>query len=176
VHFVGLFLSSLLKMHGPKKKRWIVFCFVLLSKARHETSSMQVCLYVSTLRFVFLFAGRSVGNMFHPQRWWNSCCCRTCLQFPRSQHKLHNDSYFSVAFSFVLPVSSRRISWQAVLLMFSSYENIRTVIYDYVSKILGFAQCSRQCTWWMDGRISHHLCCLPSFKKACMPFKHTHTW
>jgi len=22
VHFVGLFLSSLLKMHGPKKKKW----------------------------------------------------------------------------------------------------------------------------------------------------------
>lgn len=49
-----------------------LFCFVLFSKAGHETSSMQMSLYVFTLRFMFLFASRTVENMFHPQRWWNS--------------------------------------------------------------------------------------------------------
>ena len=143
-----------------------LFCFVFVP---NDTSSMQVSLYVSTLCFVFLFAGRTVGNMFHPQGWWNSWSCRTCFQFPRSRHKLQNDPYFAVTFSFVLPSSSRRISWQAVLLMFSSSKNIRTVIHDYVAKVLGLAQCSWQCAWRMDG-------CLPSFKKKLMPFKHTCAW
>lgn len=44
-----------------------------------------------------------------------------------------------------------------LLLIFSSSENIRTVIYDYVAKVLGLTQSSRQCAWWMDGRNSHHL-------------------
>ena len=64
----------------------------------------------------------------------------------------------SLAFSFLLPRSSNKISWQAFLLMLSSSDNIRTVMWRFLFfNNAGLTQCCQDCGWWMDGRTSYHL-------------------
>ena len=59
-----------------RKKQSVLFFF---SKTAHEVSLRQGSWCLSILRFVFLFAGRTVGTMFHLQRWLKSSMCRPCL-------------------------------------------------------------------------------------------------
>jgi len=59
-------------------------------KAGHRVSLRQACLCLSTLHFLFLFVGLTVGTMFHNQWWWKNRMCYFCLQFLKGWHKLQN--------------------------------------------------------------------------------------
>jgi len=41
VHFVGLFFSSIMKMHGPKNKIWLFYCIPALPQLGRLTAGLS---------------------------------------------------------------------------------------------------------------------------------------
>jgi hypothetical protein len=86
--------------------------------------------------------------MQHPSR------CNTTKEKRAQLHWIKTDG---------LSGSSRKISWMAVLLMYSSTKTFGRQFNNFVAKYLGLAQCFWEYAWRMDGRISHHLQLSPAF-------------
>jgi len=60
VHFAGLFLSSTLKMHGPKNKKILAEAYKIIRKVRGLSLSRN-----PILRFYSVFAGKFRDSTSH---------------------------------------------------------------------------------------------------------------
>lgn len=76
-----------------RKNQSALFLFL---KAGQKVSLRQVSLCLSTLRFIFLFVGHTVGIMFLQQRCWKSFMYHPCMQLTWGQHKLQNNPPFAL--------------------------------------------------------------------------------
>lgn len=111
-------------------------CFCFRRLGMRVLHARQV--HVSPLCVCHLFVGCTVGTVFCLQQWCNSRMCYPSLQFQQGGTNCRTSSLCSwvrqlceSAFNFLFPRSSHKIRWRSVWLTFSSFDNIRTVIWRY---------------------------------------------